>query len=416
MSIAQTSTRQRPSSMQEAAQQALEAVRHGLEPVLQIIENSPPGAVPGFKYTTGGYRSCEAYLPHDWSTFQWVGFLTGRLWLVAEHFNDERVRAAAKKLADVVAGSLSQEPPRFSAAGSDLFYASCLGARTTGDVGLTSASLEATRQYARNFDERLGVFFQVVGVNRAVIDTGLNLLPFYWSATEDPALASIARTHNTNLLDYGIVREDGSAYQAIEFNLETGQPARRYSMQGYSDTTTWSRGQSWAMHNYVNVYEATGDSRFLDVARRVCRWYVDQLPEDHVPFYDFADPAAPAVPRDSCSAAIAVNALLRLARFDGDSTTWASAAADRIVQELFANYLSPGGVLLHSSWGRLPPEKAGEGFSRFPLEDVMPYGNYWIVEAAFRYLHTDWRALDLGPSAPLNVNGASRRSGPTVLS
>lgn len=414
MSITQTSSTQR-LSQQEIAQLALEDVRRGLEPVLQIIETSPAGAVPGFKYTTGGYRSCEAYLPHNWSTFQWVGFLTGRLWLVADHFDDDRVRAAARKLAHIVAGSLSQEPPRFSAAGSDLFYASCLGARLTGDGGLTDAALEATRQYRKNFDERLGVFFQVVGVNRAVIDTGLNLLPFYWSAAVDPELAAIARTHNANLLDYGIVREDGSAYQAIEFDLESGQPAHRYSMQGYSDTTTWSRGQSWAMHNYVNVYEATGDPVFLDVARKVCRWYVDHLPEDHVPFYDFADPAAPAVPRDSCSATIAANALLRLARLDGESTEWASAAADSITGELFSNYLSPGGVLLHSSWGRLPPEKAGAGFSRFPLEDVMPYGNYWVVEAAYRYTHTDWAALELGPSAPLNVDEASRRPGHNTL-
>lgn len=415
MNITQTSSTQR-SSIQEIAQRALEDVRRGLEPVLQIIENSPAGAVPGFEYTTGGYRSCEAYLPHDWSTFQWVGFLAGRLWLVADHFEEDRVRVAAQKLAHIVAGSLSQEPPRFSAAGSDLFYASCLGARLTGDAGLTGAALEATRQYRKNFDERLGVFFQVVGVNRAVIDTGLNLLPFYWSAAVDPELAAIARTHNANLLDYGIVREDGSAYQAIEFDLNTGRPARRYSMQGYSDTTTWSRGQSWAMHNYVNVYEATGESQFLEVARKVCRWYVDHLPEDSVPFYDFADPAAPAVPRDSCSATIAANALMRLARLDGQSTQWASAAAESITKELFTNYLSPGGVLLHSSWGRLPPEKAGAGFSRFPLEDIMPYGNYWVVEAAYRHVHADWSALELGPLAPLNVDGVSQSSDRAALS
>lgn len=409
MSIIQASAAQ-GSPLQDQAQQALEDVRRGLEPVLQLIEDSPVGAVPGFKYTTGGYRPCRAYLPHDWSTFQWVGFLAGRLWLVADHFDDNRIRSTARKLADVVAASLSQEPPRFSAAGSDLFYASCLGARLTGDADLAKATLEATRQYRRNFDERLGVFFQVVGVNRAVIDTGLNLLPFYWSAAVDPGLAATARVHNTNLLDYGIVREDGAAYQAIEFDLESGQPARRYSMQGYSDTTTWARGQSWAMHNYVNAYEATDEPRFLEVARKVCRWYVDHLPEDHVPFYDFADPAAPAVPRDSCSATIAANALMRLARLDDESASWASTSADSICEELFTNYLTPGGVLLHSSWGRLPPEKAGAGFSRFPLEDVMPYGNYWIVEAAYRYLHTDWSVLELAAGVPLTLDGASRQA------
>jgi unsaturated chondroitin disaccharide hydrolase len=394
-----TETNSSIPSLEALAQRALESIRRGLDPVLRIIEDSPAGTVPAFSYNTGGYTASEQYLPHSWSTFQWVGFLTGRLWLVADHFDDERVRAAALKLSTVVADALAKEPPRFSAAGSDLFYAACLGARLTGDEELTGTALEATRQYSRNFDERIGVFFQVNGVNRAVIDTGLNLLPFYFAAAQEPGLASYAVRHNRRLLDCGIIRADGSAYQAIEFDLETAEPARRYSMQGYSDTTTWSRGQSWAMHNYVNAYQATSEPEFLAAARLTCRWYVDHLPQDYVPFYDFADPAAPAVPRDSCSASIAANALLRLARMDAASEEWASAAAASITRELFINYLSPGGVLLHSSWGRLPAEKAGAGFSRFPLEDVMPYGNYWIVEAAYRYLHQDWAPLDLTPEA-----------------
>ncbi|WP_298748267.1 hypothetical protein [uncultured Serinicoccus sp.] len=380
-----------------AADRALLDVRAGLDPVLELVEDAPAGHVPAFSYRTGGYRPVAPYDPHRWATFQWVGFLTGRLWLVSEHLGDDRVRAAATTLARTVASALAAAPPRFSAAGSDLFYASCLGARLTGDEDLAAASLRATERYAENLDPRLEIFFQVLGVNRAVIDTGLNLLPFYWAAPQSPALRDIAVTHNARLLDHGIIRDDGSAHQAIEFDLETGRAARRYSLQGYDDDTTWARGQAWAMHNYVNVHEATGEPRFLEVARRTCRWYVDHLPEDDVPFYDFHDPAAPAVPRDSCSAAIAANALLRLARLDPASARWAEAAGTRIATRLFRDHLSPGGVLLHSSWGRLPADKAGAGFSRFPMEDVMPYGNYWVVEAAFRLLHPDAEPLSLAP-------------------
>ncbi|GAA1518797.1 hypothetical protein [Brevibacterium permense] len=392
-------------AMREAAEAALEDVRRGLEPVLRLIEDSPPGSAPGFKYTTGGYRINSQYLPHEWSTFQWVGFLSGRLWLIADHFQDARVHDAAYQLSTTVAQTLALEPPRFSAAGSDLFYAACLGARISGDDDLAETALKAVQQYRNNFDDRLGIFLQVRNVNRAVIDTGLNLLPFYWAAHVDPELADIARVHNANLLDYGIMRGDGSCYQAIEFDLDTAQPARRYSMQGYSDSTTWARGQSWAMHNYVNAFEATLEARFLDVARSACQWYVSHLPQGNVPFYDFDDPAAPAVPRDTCSATIATNALLRLARLDAESRDWAGAAAEAITDALLADHLSPGGVLLHSSWGQLPPEKAGAGFSRFPLEEAMPYGNYWIVEAAYRYAHCDWSPLDLAPSVSPVLSG-----------
>jgi unsaturated chondroitin disaccharide hydrolase len=387
------------TSTQDKAHDAFESIRLGTEHVVRLIEDAPDDAVPAFEYLTGGYRTESEYRPDAWATFQWTGFLSGRLWLTAEHFGDERIRKAAHRLATVVGGVLSRRPPRFSAAGSDLFYSVCLGARITGDQHLVDAALEATRQYSKNFVPELGVFLQVPGVNRAVVDTGMNLLPFYWSAPLDPELAAFAERHNERLLSYGIVREDGAAHQAIEFDESTGEVRKRYNMQGYRDDTTWARGQSWAVHNYTNAYEATGRADFLDVARSVGRWYVDHLPADNVPFYDFADPQAPAVPRDSCSAAIATNALHKLARLDPESADWALPASRAITDELITNYLSPGGVLLHSSWGRLSAEKAGAGISRFPLEDVMPYGNYWIVEALFRTLHDDWSVLALGETA-----------------
>ncbi|TDE00144.1 hypothetical protein [Jiangella asiatica] len=393
------------ADVRAASSRALEDVKRGLDPVLSLIEDADDGEVPAFSYSTGGYRPVAPYNPHAWATFQWVGFLAGRLWLVGTHFGDDRVCAAAMRVARSVADTLAAAPPRFSAAGSDLFYASCLGARISGDSALADTAVEAVARYAENFDDRFGVFFQVRDVNRAVIDTGLNLLPFYWAAQRRPELRDIAVAHNAALLDYGIIRADGSAHQAIEFDLDSGAPARRYSMQGYDDDATWARGQAWAMHNYTNVYEATGDARFLDVARRACHWYVEHLPADHVPFYDFDDPAAPGVPRDTCSAAIAANALLRLGRLDPASAGWAERIAARISGSLFRDHLSPGGVLLHSSWGRLPAEKAGAGFSRFPMEDVMPYGNYWVVEAAYRWAHADWTPLSLAPAVKLVGSG-----------
>lgn len=374
---------------------AFNAVRAGLALVVAAIEHAPPGWVPAFSYRTGGYRPAEPYDPDSWATFQWAGFLTGRLWLTAEHFDDPRMRDAALKVGRTVADVLSARPPRFSAAGSDLFYAACLGSRITHDQSLTDNARRAVRRYAENFVPHLQAFLQVVGVNRAVIDTGLNLLPFYWSGRDEPELLDLAVRHNTALLRAGIVRDDGSVFQAIEFHKGTAEVRKRYNMQGYADETTWARGQSWAMHNYTNAYEATGDAEFLAVARAASRWYVEHLPADHVPYYDFGDPAIPHVPRDSCSAAISANALLKLATLDPSTAEWAAPAGRALVAELVTNYLSPGGVLLHGSWGRLPPEKAGAGIGRFPLEDVMPYGNYWIVEALYRLLHDDWSLLSL---------------------
>lgn len=398
----QQDTRKQDAPVGPLADQAWEVLRaaqRGAAPVVEMLAD--PDVVPRFSYDTGGYRPEPAYRPDAWADFQWLGFLAGRLWLVDDAVGDENLRMAAERLAEVVGARLASRPPRFSAAGSDLFYGVCLGHRLTGREQLRDLALRAVRQYARNFDEHLGCFLQVAGVNRAVIDTGLNLLPFYWAVPDDPEIVEYALRHTRRLLECGIIREDGSTFQAIEFEPETASVRRRFNMQALDDTTTWARGQSWAMHGHVNAYEATGDAQFLDVARAACRWYVDHLPESAVPWYDFHDPAAPAVPQDTCSASIAANALLRLAALDADSATWARSAGERIAGALFAEHVTPGGVVLHSSWGRLPEDKAGAGFSRFPLEDVMPYGNYWTVEAAWRLTRTDWSALAL--AAPGSV-------------
>ena len=36
---------------------------------------------------------------------------------------------------------------------------------------------------------------------------------------------------------------------------------------------------------------------------------------------------------------------------------------------------------------------------RFPQEDVMPYGNYWIAECLLRALSDDWSVLALNSKA-----------------
>ena len=47
---------------------------------------------------------------------------------------------------------------------------------------------------------------------------------------------------------------------------------------------------------------------FLSAARSVSDWYLDHLPPDLVPYWDFGDPAIPEAPRDSSAAAIAASA------------------------------------------------------------------------------------------------------------
>lgn len=56
---------------------------------------------------------------------------------------------------------------------------------------------------------------------------------------------------------------------------------------------------------------------------------------------------------------------------------------------------------LHGSWGRKRAKEipgtpgALLRLGRFPQEDIMPYGNYWIAECLYRELDADWSILSL---------------------
>ena len=75
--------------------------------------------------------------------------------------------------------------------------------------------------------------------------------------------------------------------------------------------------------------------------------------------------------------------------------------------ELVENYLTQGGVLLHGTWGheekgfdKLAPQGLVRRSGRFPQEDVMPYGNYFLSECLFRELVNDWSILNLSMVRP----------------
>ena len=117
-----------------------------------------------------------------------------------------------------------------------------------------------------------------------------------------------------------------------------------------------------------------------------------------MPRYDYDDPERESLPFCSCAAAIATANLLRLAQWLPQRAESYRHVARETLKALIADFLTPGGVLLHGSWGRMRHVEAGKPrLGRFPQEDVMPYGNYWIAECLFRELSDDWSVLALNP-------------------
>lgn len=178
-------------------------------------------------------------------------------------------------------------------------FASMLAARFNPIVGCT-----------RSWDTDDPTDFQVI------IDNMMNLEVLFQSAdlTGNDTLRRIATSHaDTTIKNH--IRPDGSTWHVVEYNSTTGLVIRKRTAQGYSDDSTWSRGQAWGIYGFANMFQRTGNVDYLVTARRLATYFLDNLPADGIVPWDFNAPLTPAPrPADSSGATIAVNGLLLLSQ------------------------------------------------------------------------------------------------------
>ncbi len=160
--------------------------------------------------------------------------------------------------------------------------------------------------------------------------------------------------------------------------------------QGYSDASTWSRGQSWAIYGYTMVYRYTRKQVFLDFAQKVTDIYLKRLglsgreddnalaAVDLVPAWDFDDPDRKA-PKDASAACVVADALLELSGFvGGDKGGYYRSVAMETLRQLSEGYRSGAknvSFLLHST-GHHP---AGS-----EIDASIIYADYYYMEALLR--------------------------------
>lgn len=262
------------------------------------------------------------------------------------------------------------------------------GYRLTGNDAYRQVVLTAAGSLAQRFNPTVGCIrswgsISDTGNFQVIIDNMMNLELLFWAAKHggkaewyDMAVSHALKTLANN------VRPDGSTYQLVNYNPTNGAVKSKATNQGASTETTWSRGQAWAIYGFTVAYRETGDSRFLETARKAADYFIAHLPADKVPYWDFQAPAIPNEPRDSSAAAIAASGLIELSQRETDAQRQASylQAAKEILTSLSsAAYLAEGttnkAILLHGT--RNKPKDA--------YDTGLIYGDYYFVEALLRY-------------------------------
>jgi unsaturated chondroitin disaccharide hydrolase len=184
-----------------------------------------------------------------------------------------------------------------------------------------------------------------------------------------------------------LVHADGTSSQFAYFNSANGSFVDNETYQGYSNTSTWARGEAWAIYGFAQCYAATNRSDFLATSEKAANWFMSHLPGDDVPYWDFNAPVTATTYRDTSAAAVAASGLLQLSKLIAtsdptNSAKYRNAAAGILASLCSTTYLSnpaiaENGVLLHGALN--VPANVGD-------DNPIDFGDYYFVEAVNEYL------------------------------
>lgn len=321
--------------------------------------------------------------PQDWTS----GFFPGSLWYLYELTGDEKWRELGIKYTEAL------DTIQYHTEDHDVgFIIGCSYGNTfrlTGNEDYKNVIIQTAKSLSTRFNPTVGL---IQSWNAApyydwqypvIIDNMMNL-ELLFDATElsrDSTFYQIAVSHADKTMK-NHYRPDFSTWHVIDYNPEDGSVRHRNTHQGYSDESSWSRGQSWGAYGYVMCYRKTKDPKYLTQAEEILDFIANHpnYPEDGVPYWDFDAPDIPESNRDVSAAAILASALYDISHYS-DKQNYYKAWADKIMLSLGSSaYRAPKGengmFLLMHSVGSFPHNSE--------VDVPLNYADYYFLEALKR--------------------------------
>ena len=320
---------------------------------------------------------CTKVSQENWT----MGFWPGILWYAYESSGEQSLLEAAKGYTAALR-FISEQPAYDHDIGFIMYPSYGNGYRLTGDPAYKETVLATAGRLAELYNPAVGTILSwprevpAFGGHNTIMDNLLNLETLLWAADNggQDEWRQIAVSHADTTMRYNF-RPDGTSYHVAVYDPETGEHKYSCTHQGYRDDSMWARGQAWGIYGYTMVYRFTREPRFLEFAQKIADAYLQRLPEDMVPYWDFSAPGIPDAPRDASAAAVVASGLLELSTYlDGRYRPEAEA----MIHSLWENYRSPKdceSFLLHST-GHYP---AGS-----EIDYSIVYADYYFIEALLR--------------------------------
>ncbi len=338
--------------------------------------------------------------------YNWTsGFFSGNLWYLYELTGDEKWKKEAFKWTEAL------DTIQYWTGNHDLgFMINCSygnGLRLTGkpyykDVILQAAASLSKRynpitksieswNYRMAWDGETEWFFPVI------IDNMMNLELLFEASklSGNTEFEEIAIQHaSTTMKNH--YRSDFSSYHVVDYDSISGEVKDRATCQGFTDESSWARGQAWGLYGFIVCYRYTKDPQFLQFAQNIANYILNHpnMPEDLVPYWDYhvmedglepewtyESSKYPEIPRDASAAAITASALFELASY-ADNSTFYYGKAKQILQSLSSPaYLATNAdnnyFILNHSVGSIP--------HGVEIDVPLVYADYYFLESLIRY-------------------------------
>ena len=327
--------------------------------------------------------NCRKATKEEWC----AGFWPGVLWYDYEYTKDKQVLEEAENFTHSLK-FLSHIPAYDHDLGFLVFCSYGNGYRLTKNPAYKQVILDTADTLATLFNPIVGTILswprEVEPRNwphNTIMDNMINLEMLFWAAKNggNPYLYDIAVSHADKTMKSQF-RPDYTSYHVAVYDTITGNLIKGVTHQGYADSTMWARGQAWAIYGYTVVYRETKDPKYLDFAQKVTDVYLDRLPEDKVPYWDFDDPSIPDAPRDASAGAVVASALLELSTYlpNGTGKRYKDAAIEMLTSLSSDSYQSgesKPSFLLHS---------VGHWPNHSEIDASIIYADYYYIEALLR--------------------------------
>lgn len=364
-----------PSNIKEKTYPMVDQAQiYALSQLKKTLIEVPVGEYPKRTLGEGSWQLTE---PTEWTS----GFFPGCLWLAYQLSGDSSWIEPAQKFTKGLTDQ--QYNANTHDIGFMMFNSFGNGYKYNHDDAYKKIIIQSAKSLATRYNSRTKCIQSWNGDFQVIIDNMMNLEILFWAAKNGGGkeLYNIAVTHaNTTIKNH--IRDDYSTFHVVVFDSVTGQAIQRRTHQGYADNSTWARGQAWGVYGFTMCFRETQDSTYLETAEKMAEYYINNLPDDFIPYWDFNLPDNYNKKfKDTSAASIFLSGLLELRKYVKNSNQY-----DEIIQNiltyLIQDYLTKdtnsSGILLHGAYNVNSENK-------YDWDASTIWGDYYFLEALKRY-------------------------------